>query len=87
MEHPHYTRPSVWEDRAVPEVLRSGDHARIAAWRRAEAERITKERRPDLWRAHLDRLCEDGGTERPAPPEQSDARRDAATKDAKGDAP
>jgi tRNA (guanine37-N1)-methyltransferase len=48
LEYPQYTRPPVWEGRAVPEVLLSGDHAAIAAWRRAEAERITRERRPDL---------------------------------------
>jgi tRNA (guanine37-N1)-methyltransferase len=48
LEYPHYTRPRIWEGRAIPEVLLSGDHARIAAWRRAEAERITRERRPDL---------------------------------------
>jgi tRNA (guanine37-N1)-methyltransferase len=49
LEYPHYTRPREWEGRAIPEVLLSGDHARIAQWRRAEAERITRERRPDLW--------------------------------------
>ncbi len=49
LEYPHYTRPQVFEDRPIPEVLVSGDHARIAKWRRAEAERITRERRPDLW--------------------------------------
>jgi tRNA (guanine37-N1)-methyltransferase len=48
LEYPHYTRPREWEGRAIPEVLLSGDHAWIAAWRRAEAERITLERRPDL---------------------------------------
>jgi tRNA (guanine37-N1)-methyltransferase len=48
LEYPHYTRPPVWAGRAVPSVLLSGDHAAIAAWRRAEAERITRERRPDL---------------------------------------
>jgi tRNA (guanine37-N1)-methyltransferase len=48
LEYPHYTRPREWEGRAIPDVLLSGDHARIAAWRRAEAERITSERRPDL---------------------------------------
>jgi len=53
LEYPHYTRPQVWEGRAIPEVLLSGDHAKIAAWRRAEAERLTKERRPDLWAAFL----------------------------------
>jgi tRNA (guanine37-N1)-methyltransferase len=49
LEYPQYTRPQVWEGRPIPEVLLSGDHAKIAAWRRAEAERLTKERRPDLW--------------------------------------
>jgi tRNA (guanine37-N1)-methyltransferase len=48
LEYPHFTRPREWEGRAIPDVLLSGDHARIAAWRRAEAERITRERRPDL---------------------------------------
>jgi tRNA (guanine37-N1)-methyltransferase len=48
LEYPHYTRPREWEGRAIPDVLLSGDHGRIAAWRRAEAERITRERRPDL---------------------------------------
>ena len=48
LEHPHYTRPREWEGRAIPDVLLSGDHAKIAAWRRAEAARITQERRPDL---------------------------------------
>ncbi|MBB4000046.1 tRNA (guanosine(37)-N1)-methyltransferase TrmD [Aureimonas pseudogalii] len=48
LEHPHYTRPSVWEGREIPAVLRSGDHGAVARWRRAEAERLTRERRPDL---------------------------------------
>ncbi len=48
LEYPHYTRPREWEGRSLPEALLSGDHARIAKWRRAEAERITRERRPDL---------------------------------------
>lgn len=51
LEHPQYTKPAVWEGREIPEVLLSGHHAKIAAWRRAMAERLTKERRPDLWRA------------------------------------
>lgn len=51
LEHPHYTRPNLWEGRAIPEILQSGHHAKIADWRRREAERLTKERRPDLWRA------------------------------------
>lgn len=50
LEYPQYTRPREWEGRAVPEVLLSGDHGRIAQWRRAEAERLTRSRRPDLWR-------------------------------------
>jgi tRNA (guanine37-N1)-methyltransferase len=53
LEYPQYTRPQLWQGRAVPEVLMSGDHGRIRAWRRAEAERLTRERRPDLWDRHL----------------------------------
>lgn len=49
LEYPHYTRPADWCGRAVPEILLSGHHENIRAWRRAEAERITRERRPDLW--------------------------------------
>lgn len=49
LEYPHYTRPAVWEDMAVPDVLVSGHHEKVRAWRLAEAERITRERRPDLW--------------------------------------
>lgn len=49
LEYPHYTRPVEWEGRTIPEVLRSGDHARIAAWRKARAEEDTRLRRPDLW--------------------------------------
>jgi len=49
LEYPHYTRPRVWEGREIPAVLLSGDHAKIAAWRRAEAERATRLWRPDLW--------------------------------------
>jgi tRNA (guanine37-N1)-methyltransferase len=48
LEYPHYTRPQVWEGRPIPEVLTSGDHGRIAEWRRGEAERLTQLRRPDL---------------------------------------
>jgi tRNA (guanine37-N1)-methyltransferase len=55
LEAPHYTRPALWEGRAIPDILLSGHHANIADWRRKEAERLTKERRPDLWRAYLDR--------------------------------
>ena len=56
LEYPHYTRPQLWEERPIPEILISGDHAKIAAWRRAEAERLTRERRPDLWAAFLSRF-------------------------------
>ncbi|HJS48339.1 MAG TPA: tRNA (guanosine(37)-N1)-methyltransferase TrmD [Gemmatimonadales bacterium] len=52
---PSWTRPPEYRGWTVPEVLRSGDHAAIAAWRRAEAERLTAERRPDLWAAHRER--------------------------------
>ena len=49
LEYPQYTRPQVFEGRAIPDILVSGDHARIGAWRQAEAEALTKSRRPDLW--------------------------------------
>jgi tRNA (guanine37-N1)-methyltransferase len=55
LEYPQYTRPQVWEGQGIPEVLVSGDHAKVAAWRRAEAERLTGTRRPDLWAAYLAR--------------------------------
>ncbi|MEO6092687.1 MAG: tRNA (guanosine(37)-N1)-methyltransferase TrmD [Novosphingobium sp.] len=66
LEYPHYTRPVEWEGRTIPEVLRSGDHARIAAWRLARAEADTRSRRPDLWERHS------GARDRPA----SGARRE-----------
>ena len=53
LEYPQYTRPQLWHGRAVPEVLVSGDHRRIREWRRAQAERLTRERRPDLWERYL----------------------------------
>ena len=49
LEYPQYTRPAVWEGREIPPVLTSGDHAKVAAWRRAQAERLTHARRPDMW--------------------------------------
>ena len=49
LEYPHYTRPREWEGHAIPEVLLSGDHRKIADWRREQAEKLTRERRPDLW--------------------------------------
>lgn len=54
LEYPHYTRPIEWEGRIIPEVLRSGDHAKIAAWRQQASEAITRSRRPDLWKHHRD---------------------------------
>jgi tRNA (guanine37-N1)-methyltransferase len=54
LEYPHYTRPFEWEGRTIPEVLRSGDHAKIAAWRKARAEQETRLRRPDLIERHGD---------------------------------
>ncbi|SER65516.1 tRNA (Guanine37-N(1)-) methyltransferase [Tranquillimonas rosea] len=55
LEHPQYTKPAVWEGRAIPDILLSGHHANIADWRRDMAERLTKERRPDLWRAYCEK--------------------------------
>ena len=52
LEYPLYTKPREFEDRAIPEVLLSGDHQKIAAWRRQQSEDITKARRPDLWQAY-----------------------------------
>jgi tRNA (guanine37-N1)-methyltransferase len=52
LEYPHYTRPREWEGRAIPEVLLSGDHKAIDKWRREQAEKVTKARRPDLWQMH-----------------------------------
>jgi tRNA (guanine37-N1)-methyltransferase len=60
LEYPHYTRPQMWEGRTIPEVLRSGDHAKIAAWRKQRAEADTRLRRPDLIERH-------GGARRPPP--------------------
>ena len=54
LEYPHYTRPAEWEGRTIPEVLRSGDHAKIAAWRKRQAQIDTRLRRPDLWERHED---------------------------------
>ena len=53
LEHPQYTRPRDWEGHGIPEVLASGHHGEIARWRRAQREATTRERRPDLWSAHL----------------------------------
>jgi tRNA (guanine37-N1)-methyltransferase len=53
LEQPQYTRPRTFEGREIPEVLTSGHHGEVAKWRRAEREKATRERRPDLWAAHL----------------------------------
>lgn len=53
LEYPHFTRPQVWEDREIPEVLTSGHHKRIAEWRRKQAEELTRIRRPDLWSTYV----------------------------------
>ena len=58
LEAPQFTKPALWEGREIPEVLLSGNHAAIHAWRASEAERLTKERRPDLWRAYEESLGE-----------------------------
>ena len=49
LEHPHYTKPNLWEDTEIPEILLSGDHKAIAAWKRRQREELTRRRRPDLW--------------------------------------
>ncbi|MBZ0141871.1 MAG: tRNA (guanosine(37)-N1)-methyltransferase TrmD [Pseudorhodoplanes sp.] len=64
LEYPHYTRPPRFEDRPVPEVLLSGNHARIADFRREQAEKLTRERRPDLWQTYLARRT---GAKKPPP--------------------
>ncbi|MGB4100338.1 MAG: tRNA (guanosine(37)-N1)-methyltransferase TrmD [Alphaproteobacteria bacterium] len=56
LEYPHYTRPQLWDGRAVPDVLLSGHHEKIRGWRRAEAERLTRQRRPDLWQRYQTQL-------------------------------
>lgn len=55
LEYPQYTRPHVWEGRGIPEILTSGHHAKVTAWRKNEAEKLTRERRPDLWKAYKPR--------------------------------
>ena len=60
LEYPHYTRPQTWQGRAVPEILLSGHHENIRRWRTSEAERATRERRPDLWQHYLARPGQDG---------------------------
>src|SRR5206468_12571569 len=73
LEYPQYTRPQVWEGRSIPAVLTGGDHAKVAAWRQSEAERLTRERRADLWATYAARS---GNSRAKTPP-----------KGPKGDAP
>ena len=77
LEYPHYTRPAEWQGRTVPEVLLSGHHGAIAAWRREQAEQVTRTRRPDLW----------GARTAAAPGLHGRAGGSAATKDHAGAAP
>jgi tRNA (guanine37-N1)-methyltransferase len=65
LEYPHYTRPAEWQGRAVPPVLLSGHHQAVAAWRREQAETLTRSRRPDLWAAHT--ATKIGADHAPAP--------------------
>jgi len=60
LEHPHYTRPALWEGRPVPSVLLSGHHDRVRRWRLATAEEITRQRRPDLWARYQERKKVEG---------------------------
>lgn len=62
LEYPHYTRPQVWDGRTVPETLVSGDHQRVRAWRRTQAELLTKERRADLWERYCAAAPETNGS-------------------------
>jgi len=68
LEYPHYTKPANWQGRQVPEVLLSGHHGKVADWRRAQAEAITRERRPDLWERYLSR------SSRASPPQGSQGK-------------
>ncbi len=61
LEHPQYTRPAAWKDRPIPDVLMSGHHGRIAAWRQEQAEQVTRARRPDLWKRHQANDMDDQG--------------------------
>jgi len=61
LEHPQYTRPRTFEGADIPDVLLSGHHAEVAKWRQAERERVTRERRPDLWAARLANQQAKGG--------------------------
>jgi tRNA (guanine37-N1)-methyltransferase len=64
LEYPHYTRPQLWHGRNVPDTLVSGDHGRVRAWRRAQAELLTRQRRPDLWERYCAAAPEKAGSGR-----------------------
>jgi tRNA (guanine37-N1)-methyltransferase len=64
LEYPHYTRPAIWHGRTVPDTLVSGDHGRVRAWRRAQAELLTRQRRPDLWERYCAAAPEKTGSGR-----------------------
>ena len=80
LEHPQYTKPAEWEGRAIPEVLLSGNHAKVDAWRRAQSEAVTKERRPDLWRAFRDPASAGAERDPAEEAEQSDAEHEPQTR-------
>ena len=81
LEHPQYTRPTEWDGRKIPEVLLSGHHGQIAAWRHAQAEAITKERRPDLWRAYQARKADTDPVRDQEPADAATAPKKGAHKD------
>jgi tRNA (guanine37-N1)-methyltransferase len=60
LEHPQFTKPRVWEGRAIPDIVTSGDHARLEAWRRAQREDLTRHRRPDVWATYCAARDKDG---------------------------
>ncbi len=66
LEYPQFTRPNMWEGRAVPDILLSGHHARIREWRKSQSEAVTKSRRPDLWSRYLSRQASSGTAKQPA---------------------
>ena len=72
LEYPQYTRPQTFEGRPIPEVLLSGDHAKVAAWRHAESEALTRARRPDLWAARTGQGAEQNGTGQKTPKTKTD---------------
>ena len=58
LEYPQYTKPQIWEEKSVPDVLLSGDHAKIKGWRLSQSEAITQRQRPDLWKKYLEKKNE-----------------------------